>query len=205
MFTPLRISKFAGILGIVAMFGIAGAASAQVSGTKHNLNAVNATLGVAEGELGGTEVCAFCHTPHNANPADEAGPLWNRVMPSTTYDVRVGATLGVGSTSCLSCHDGAIALNDFGGAAWDTDNSTPTGDTVMSGSSLLDSDLTNQHPIGVTYAVLADEFKAPDNAVISDDTTVECSSCHDPHGTSNTYFLRADNSSSGLCTDCHIK
>lgn len=34
---------------------------------------------------------------------------------------------------------------------------------------------------------------------------VECSSCHDPHGTTNTYFLRLPKERSELCLGCHRK
>jgi len=34
---------------------------------------------------------------------------------------------------------------------------------------------------------------------------IECASCHDPHGTTNTYFLRVSKSGSQLCLSCHVK
>ncbi|MBI3182927.1 MAG: cytochrome c3 family protein [Myxococcales bacterium] len=34
---------------------------------------------------------------------------------------------------------------------------------------------------------------------------IECASCHDPHGTGNTFFLRVTKSGSQLCLSCHIK
>lgn len=34
---------------------------------------------------------------------------------------------------------------------------------------------------------------------------VECSSCHDPHGTPNTFFLRLPKERSALCLGCHRK
>lgn len=34
---------------------------------------------------------------------------------------------------------------------------------------------------------------------------VECISCHDPHGTTNTYFLRRPKERSELCLGCHRK
>lgn len=34
---------------------------------------------------------------------------------------------------------------------------------------------------------------------------VECASCHDPHGTPNTYFLRLSKARSELCLGCHRK
>lgn len=34
---------------------------------------------------------------------------------------------------------------------------------------------------------------------------IECSSCHDPHGTANSYFLRLPKERSELCLGCHRK
>ncbi len=34
---------------------------------------------------------------------------------------------------------------------------------------------------------------------------VECGSCHEPHLTTNTLFLRVSNASSNLCLACHLK
>lgn len=35
--------------------------------------------------------------------------------------------------------------------------------------------------------------------------TVQCASCHEPHGSGNATFLRRSNASSGLCLTCHKK
>jgi hypothetical protein len=97
----------------------------SVRNTKHNL-ADNQDI-LASGT---TEVCVFCHTPHGGR-TDVAGggaPLWNRALPPTAVgtgtgqfqmytspnfdgggDVSTGPK-GV-SLACLSCHDGAIALD----------------------------------------------------------------------------------------------
>ena len=34
---------------------------------------------------------------------------------------------------------------------------------------------------------------------------IECASCHDPHGTANSYFLRLPKARSELCLGCHRK
>ena len=66
------------------------------------------------------EVCVYCHTPHGAN-LKAAVPLWNRTLKTTTYTTY--ATLGTStvsqpitqpgasSLSCLSCHDGQVAVD----------------------------------------------------------------------------------------------
>lgn len=65
------------------------------------------------------EVCVYCHTPHGANSAISA-PLWNRAIPTTTYQTynQLGSGVtqsysqpGAASLSCLSCHDGQQAVD----------------------------------------------------------------------------------------------
>jgi mono/diheme cytochrome c family protein len=70
------------------------------------------------------EVCVYCHTPHGANSeaAVQNAPLWNRTYKATaysTYDQAGTATLtpdsvsqpGTNSLTCLSCHDGQVAID----------------------------------------------------------------------------------------------
>lgn len=70
-----------------------------------------------------SQVCIFCHSPHNASPAS---PLWNKASltgaatayrmytssPTLTLTTRA-SSLPAGSPSllCLSCHDGKTAIN----------------------------------------------------------------------------------------------
>jgi mono/diheme cytochrome c family protein len=66
------------------------------------------------------EVCVYCHTPHGAN-SNVALPLWNRTIKATTYttyDALGTSSLtqpvsqpGPNSLSCLSCHDGQVAVD----------------------------------------------------------------------------------------------
>ena len=74
--------------------------------TKHNL-AISGPGTVKA--LTETQICKFCHTPHNARPQ---APLWNRNNaggPYTLYSSStLNATLGQpdgSSILCLSCHD----------------------------------------------------------------------------------------------------
>jgi len=64
------------------------------------------------------EVCVYCHTPHGGN---SQAPLWNRnvntpgnydLYNSTTMDNPPTTISGV-SLACLSCHDGAIAVDEI--------------------------------------------------------------------------------------------
>ena len=74
-----------------------------------------------------TEICVFCHTPHNANTGP--APLWNKTSATTSFttygngmddldwDAKtyVGKTAvgdpGWGSLACLTCHDGVTTFD----------------------------------------------------------------------------------------------
>src|SRR3989338_4064858 len=66
------------------------------------------------------EVCVYCHTPHGANTTI-AAPLWNRTNPGNTYTLynipltsgQAATQPGVSSLTCLSCHDGTVAIDSI--------------------------------------------------------------------------------------------
>lgn len=73
-------------------------------------------------------VCVYCHTPHGANTSDpmKDAPLWNRTHIGNTYitftDQDTGRIMkstldatqpGVSSLTCLSCHDGTLAIDSI--------------------------------------------------------------------------------------------
>ncbi len=189
------------------------------------------------------EVCVYCHTPHAANVEFDA-PLWNKALTATTFKMYGAATSGVagetiagtptdaspsGATlACLSCHDGVSAINSVVNAPG-SGNYDPDG--VIIGSSTYDTidmandeskavglygDLTNDHPVSITYVEGAASLKPVSTPLvgwkgateISDilrDGKVQCVSCHDPHYTYWGRFLRAKNTSSELCMSCHDK
>lgn len=166
------------------------------------------------------EMCVVCHTPHNG--AAGAAVLWNHtettqtftLYTSSTLDATIGQPSGV-SKLCLSCHDGTVALDAFGGAA---------GSNMISGSGLIGTDLSNDHPISFTYntALATTDGGLHDPATtdsglgnqIDDDLlfgtgaskTMECSSCHDVHNSAAIAgLLRKSNAASALCLTCHDK
>ncbi len=62
------------------------------------------------------EVCVYCHTPHGANTSIQGAPLWNRTASTAEYTLyeQVNQTIsgpGPNSVTCLSCHDGTIAID----------------------------------------------------------------------------------------------
>jgi len=99
-------------------FALAAPAAAQTGvtspGNKHNLSVTGPGPVKSASE---TEICVFCHTPHNANPAV---PLWNQTLSSgvtyqpytsTTMKATVGLPTG-SSKLCLACHDGTVAIGN---------------------------------------------------------------------------------------------
>lgn len=158
---------------VVAVAGVATSlpASAQISGTKHNLGTGNTLLN-ANKFSGTAEICVFCHTPHGADTSAVV-PLWNRTLPAPasfqTYDslgtsTLDGKTAPVGSVSiaCLSCHDGVTSMSAVinapgsglaGNAAWQAGTWSGTNQSagVMTGIAALGTDLRNDHPIGIQY------------------------------------------------------
>jgi hypothetical protein len=98
----------------------------SVANTRHNMTQRQNAGGGPAGALMDPyrndygEVCVYCHTPHGSN-ANIQLPLWNRTIRSTTYityDALGTSTLtqpvtqpGANSLSCLSCHDGQVAVD----------------------------------------------------------------------------------------------
>jgi len=195
-------------LGLVLVAGLAGA---QITGSEHDFSAQG---------WGTNEICQPCHTPHNAS-TELPVVLWNHAVTTATYTLYSSPTMnaqtgqpdGV-SRACLSCHDGTVALDSFGGS---------TGQNTIEGTANFGTDLTNDHPVSFTYdnalattdgglyqptatnsglggTIAADMLFGPGN------DQVECASCHDVHNAANqeSLLLKA-NTGSALCLTCHNK
>ncbi len=113
-------------------------ASAGIVGSKHDFSGRG---------WGSTEVCIFCHTPHNAITAVSGSPLWNHQLSAATYTLYGSPTRKevpeqprAPSKLCLSCHDGTIGA--FGGH---------TSNQFVAGAASLGTDLSNDHPISVRF------------------------------------------------------
>jgi len=112
------------------------------------------------------------------------------------------------SKLCLSCHDGTVAIDSYGGIT--------TGTIFINSAAPVNigTDLSNDHPVSFTYNTalatadgeLRDPTATPAVSALLFSGRVECASCHDPHGvTGVTKLLRMSNASSALCLTCHIK
>lgn len=215
------------LLLAVCMVLVASAAFAgTVVGSKHDLSTGVATITGAN-----DEICVFCHTPHNASSTPLA-PLWSHTsttvasytLYANTFGTLNGTTGQPGNISkaCLSCHDATVAVgsvaNGFYAGSIDPgahDSATDyAAGAVMTGDAALGTDLSNDHPVGITYNAAADGAL---NAIVgnlvgvlpvypaSGNFTVECGSCHNVHNPVNVPFLRIPNTQSDLCLECHIK
>ncbi len=197
------------ILLIAVGLGAGWSANAQnIAGSAHDFS--------GEAWNGSGEICLPCHTPHNA--LSTLVPLWNHDTSASTFtlysSVTLDATVGqpsAASLACLSCHDGTVALDSFGGN---------TGNVFIGGGDNLGTDLSNDHPVSFTY----DAALATLDGGLHDPSTVnsglggtidadlllgakmECASCHDVHNSSGLAgLLRIDNAASALCLTCHDK
>ncbi len=179
--------------------------SQSILTSKHNLSVSSSGTIKATSE---SEVCIFCHTPHNSSPR---APLWNKNATGTTYLLYNSSTMEAipgqpdgSSILCLSCHDGTIALGDL------VSRSTQiTMTNTMSPRGNLTTDLSNDHPISFTYdAALASadgQLKTPPllNTELDNNSRLQCTSCHDPHKETYPKFLVASTEFSALCFTCH--
>jgi hypothetical protein len=209
-----------------ALAGLAAPASAgTIVGSAHDFS--------TQGWSGG-QICVACHTPHNANITVADAPLWNHALTTKTYQLYTSPTLNAtpgqpsgASKLCLSCHDGTVALDSFGGAT----GTTFIGAGAAIGSS-ASSDLQNDHPISVTYNTA---LSTADGALFDPSTKsvtigsgtqtrvgtidavmlyagqIQCASCHDVHNTftvagiNGDPLLKVSKAASALCLTCHNK
>ncbi len=200
--------KILNLLVVLILLAAVSTSFGQISGSAHDFSAEAYT----------TEICNVCHTPHNADVSVLEAPLWNHELSTEIYTVynnsslqaTVGQPAGI-SKLCLSCHDGSVAIDNFGG--------TTTGTHFIT-SGDVGNNLSDDHPISFTYdATLAtDDGELADPATANSglgstihddllsDGELECSSCHDVHNSlGHANLLVLDNTGSALCLTCHIK
>lgn len=215
--------------GAVIVAGFAGMA-ASLSATAGTITASAHDLS-ARGWSGG-QICVVCHTPHFANVSVTDAPLWNHALTTKTYqlyssgtlDAATGQPTGV-SKLCLSCHDGTVALDSFGGTA----GADFIGAQFAVGAG--PNDLRDDHPISITYdSTLATTDGALFDPAVKTVTIgsgtqtktgtiaatmlyggqVQCASCHDVHnaftaGVAPNKLLKVTKAGSALCLTCHNK
>ena len=189
-------------------------ATADVATTKHNLSISGPGSIKASSEA---QICVFCHAPHNSSPS---APLWNRRDPGSTYTPYTSSTAKAvagqptgASLTCLSCHDGTIALGDLLSRSSRVAMAGGT-TTLPAGNSNLGTDLSDDHPVSMAYTTalaaarngeLADPALLTGKVKLDNRGQMQCTACHDPHDNSNGKFLAVPNTASALCLTCHLK
>lgn len=156
------------------------------------------------------------------NPAPDNTFLNNWSTPSGSHD-------GLNNVGCLACHNPSAP--GFASSATDF--------TIFA----IGTDLRNDHPVGVTFPTTSGpgtDWNTPGGTKVVNGLTnrffdensnssmdkgdirlydsgngasVECASCHDPHGVpsagptsiNNPTFLRKTNTGSAVCMTCHNK
>lgn len=183
--------------------------AAGVADSKHNLSISGPGSIKASSE---SEICIFCHTPHNATPS---GPLWNRSNPGASYTPYSSSTAAASpgdptgaSILCLSCHDGTIALGELISRAANID--VIGGPNMPIGPSNLTQDLSDDHPVSFLYSDANQSelvSAATLNGVVKLDNSgqLQCTSCHNAHDDQFGKFLVMSKLNGALCLTCHIK
>lgn len=200
------------------MILIAGASWGQVGDTlgMHDLAPDSGSQVTTQSPMG----CTLCHAPHSGVGGNT--PLWNQTLSNATYTPYNSTTyhqkgnarpnLGGGSSLCLSCHDGTVAVGQ----------TAVFGQIPTSGHlSDLDSfgtNLVSSHPFSVVLplkdasnlaASLTQSGKTADlsGAVHLVNGNIECTSCHNAHvqGIDKIAqeFLVRDSSAGQMCLACH--
>jgi len=212
-----------------------------------NLHDFSKTGGNPVSAVSDTRVCVFCHTPHSASAESV---LWNRGFPATfgafplyggnvggvaiRDDATIKANSGYGgadypngaSRMCLSCHDGATALNNVitGGFIAMTFFSIDDYINNGGGAAGLNVNLSVSHPISFKYdgtlpsdinafhVALSDGlgYKATTDPEVPLDPQgrMQCTTCHDPHddtrGAIGLPFWRKETATyNDVCNTCH--
>lgn len=217
------IKRLVSLVGLASCLVGTQAMAGTIVGSPHDFS--------ADGWSGG-RICIACHTPHNGDQTVAAAPLWNHEITQATFTMYARGSLDGVITGqpegvtllCLSCHDGTVAIDSFGGA---------NGTTFIGGNALIGTDLSNDHPISITYDATT---AATDGGLVNPETTnvtvgaggdrtrtgtistvmlengtVQCSSCHDVHNTFTVPgavgqpLLKVSIAASTLCLTCHAK
>lgn len=186
-------------------------ARAEIAGSAHDFTSET---------WANNQICLPCHTPHGADTTVNDSPLWNHQVTTATFTMYNSATFDASTSQpdgrsklCLSCHDGTVALDSFGGNGG-LEHLTAAEDAYIG------TDLRDDHPISFTYntALATTDGGLHDPATrvtalggtIANDLLfagkLECASCHDVHNAQNNDgLLLIDNNGSALCLTCHDK
>jgi len=217
------VGALAGLVGAPAGAGV-------IAGSPHDFSGAG---------WSGGQICVACHTPHGGNISVTDAPLWNHTLSTATYTLYTSGTMNAGALAqpsgvsklCLSCHDGTVAIDSYGGGAGTA--GVMTGPNAVGAAT--QGSLANDHPIGFVYNTT---LATADGALYDPATRtvtvgaggtrsqtgtvaalmlfngrLECASCHDVHNTFTAAngsgvgspLLRVSKAGSTICLTCHNK
>jgi hypothetical protein len=205
-----KLKRLLVVLNALALVaGFSAPLYAGIEGSAHDLS--------DKGYSGG-RICVVCHAPHFADTSVTDAPLWNHEVTTASYTLYSSASFDGsativqpfgGSKLCLSCHDGTVAVDAFGGA---------TGSDFIGADYNLGTDLSDDHPISFKYDTA---LSTTDGGLYDPSTEVvtigeggdrlQCSACHSVHndfvagGIQGEPLLKITKADSALCLACHIK
>ncbi|BDG07407.1 cytochrome c3 family protein [Anaeromyxobacter paludicola] len=198
---------------LLALLALAPGLAAAKSGlleSRHNLSATG------PGSIRSTtekRACIFCHTPHKGASGTENRPrsqaLHQHYRSSTMASQGAQSASGA-SRTCLSCHDGTIAIGQtVSGGSIPMLGTGPGGRIPTNRPAYLGSDLSGSHPVSFK-PMPAGKTRDPvrgDAVKLDRGGNVQCTSCHDPHSEDGDpeqpKFLVKSNKRSAICSSCH--
>ena len=157
-------------------------------------------------------------------------------MTTSTYSLYASSTLdatveqpGQNTLTCLSCHDGSIAIDMLSNGNPGGAQMMAIGDVYYPASPYGEgganiggnyagnanvNDLADDHPVSMLYdaTLYAADPGLHDPATLTDDlplfdNRLECATCHDVHNSAPAIpaFLRVTPVAGALCLSCHNK
>jgi hypothetical protein len=137
-----RLIPLACVPAVVSILITTSPSQGEITGSLHDFSSSS---------WSGNQICLPCHTPHGADTSVPDAPLWNHatstanftLYTSTSLDATVSQPTGR-SLLCLSCHDGTVARDSFGG-------NTGTRFISPGSTSHIGTDLRDDHPVSFTF------------------------------------------------------
>lgn len=171
--------------------------SDSIKNTRHNLtqsfSPASIVMTVAARNNYG-EICVYCHTPHGANSYNQIkAPIWNRTINTGQYTIydklrtlnRPIGQPGANSLTCLSCHDGTIAIDSIinmpGSGGFNSSQMTSVDKNWLNTWANRDTNGTPM-PSPTTHVEMGNEY--PSDATQAPPASQEgkCSACHQSQG-----------------------
>ncbi|HZZ83301.1 MAG TPA: cytochrome c3 family protein [Anaeromyxobacteraceae bacterium] len=198
------------LIGVLLLAPALAAAKSSVLQGKHNLSMTGPGSIRSSTEK---RACIFCHTPHRGTAGTLNRPpstVSHRHYRSSTMQATGTQGLTGSSRTCVSCHDGTVAVGQTVASGYIPLLNTGPGGRLPAGhSSNLGTDLTGSHPVSIKLQVglKAREPTRGDPVKLDRQGLVQCTSCHDPHSEDDVptekKFLLKPTRNSELCSTCH--